>query len=658
MRPNTSVGLILSVIAILLTRGDPQPRKRLIASAIGVIVSLLGLLTLSEYAIGWDLGIDRLLIGAGPLPALQHSARPSPQTSANLAVLGASLLVYNVRRFPILLGQAGALIVGANAVVAVTGYIFNAREFYRFPALGIHVAASLSLVALALLCSRASEGMMSLVSSDTLSGAMARKILLAGSLAPPLIGALTRIGVDANWYDMNIQVGLFLVVLVGLVLATTWRAARLSERDELRVRAEEKRTENEQKFLAEVATILASTLDYEDTLENIARLVVRDLADFCIVDTVEDEGMVRRLKAMSRDPSKKWVCDSLMQVPLDRNRDHLASSVLENRRPTFIDCLSPDMIASLSENEKECRVLLAADIKSIIAVPLLAHGKLVGVIALLSSSSFRAYEPADIRLAEELAQRAAMAIINARLFAEAQRAAKTREEVLAIVSHDLKNPVSTISLIGHFLRQFERLESNKLIEFSDKIQRSVDKMQSLIADLLDFSRMQSGTLSVEKHASNLRELIVPVVDSMRVLAEAKQQTLRIDLPTNLREVSVDPHRISQVISNLFGNAIKFTPETGTIRISARQQDKRVLVSVVDTGPGIPQEHLSKIFDRFWQAKGATQAGSGLGLSIAKGIVDAHGGTIWAESELGKGSSFFFTLPMAESSGVEDMRKVC
>src|ERR1041385_585327 len=387
MRLNTSVGLILSVIAILLTRGDAQPRKRVVASAIGVIVSLLGLLTLSEYVSGWDLGIDRLLIAGGPLPSLQHSARPSPQTSANCAVLGASLLVYNVRRFSILLGQAGALIVGANAVVAVTGYIFNAREFYRFPALGIHVATSLSLIALALLCSRPSEGMMSLVSSDTLSGAMARKILLAGSLAPPLIGALTRIGVDANWYDMNIQVGLFLVVLVGLVLATTWRAARLSERDERRVRAEEKRIENEQRFLAEVATILASTLDYGDTLENIARLVVRDLADFCIVDTVEDEGMVRRLKVMSRDPSKKWICDSLMQVPLDRNRDHLVSSVLENRRPMFIESLSPEIIASLSQNEEECRMLLAADVRSIIAGPLLAPGKLGGGNDLLRSSS-------------------------------------------------------------------------------------------------------------------------------------------------------------------------------------------------------------------------------------------------------------------------------
>jgi signal transduction histidine kinase len=323
----------------------------------------------------------------------------------------------------------------------------------------------------------------------------------------------------------------------------------------------------------------------------------------------------------------------------------------------FIESLSPEIIASLSQNEEECRMLLAADVRSIIAVPLLAHGKLVGVIALVSSSSVQAYGPADIRLAEELAQRAALAIANALLFAEAQRASKTREEVLAIVSHDLKNPVSTISLIGHFLRQFERLDSNKLSEVSDKIQRSVDKMQSLIADLLDFSRMQSGTLSVETHASNLRELIVPVVDSMRVLADAKQQTLSIDLPANLREVSVDPHRISQVISNLLGNAIKFTPQTGTIRISARQQDKGVVVSVVDTGPGIPQEHLPKIFDWFWQAMGTKQAGSGLGLSIAKGIIDAHGGTIWAESELGKGSSFSFTLPMAESSGGEEMRKV-
>jgi signal transduction histidine kinase len=142
---------------------------------------------------------------------------------------------------------------------------------------------------------------------------------------------------------------------------------------------------------------------------------------------------------------------------------------------------------------------------------------------------------------------------------------------------------------------------------------------------------------------------MPVIDRMRTLAEAKRQTLEVDLPSNLPLVAVDAHRVGQVVSNLVGNAIKFTPQEGTIRVSARQRDHKIVVSVADTGPGIPEEHLLKIFDRFWRTPGTKQKGSGLGLSIAKGIVEAHGGTIWAESQSGKGSSFFFTVPLASDT---------
>jgi PAS domain S-box-containing protein len=775
MRPNTSFGLILCVVAILLTGDTPGRRKRLASAAIAVVVSILGLLTVSEYIFGRDLGIDRLLIGGGPALSIQYSWRPSPQSSTNLALLGASVLIYNLRYLPIIPGQAGALMVAADSVVVVTGYIFNPHEFYRYPALGMHSATSFLLAALALLCSRPGEGMMSLASSNTLGGAMARKILLAGAVAPPLIAALTRLGLAANWYDMNVQVGLFLVVMVSLLLATTWREARLAEMDEIRATAErkhfeeelrlsearssgilsisadaiisidenqritlfnegaekifgyskqevigkpldiliperfraihrdhvagfiagmetsrrmgarktlsgrhkiggefpidaaiskldvggkrimtavlrditdEKRIENEQRFLAEVGAILATTLNYSDTLENIAQLLVRDLADFCIMYGVDDEGTVRRLKATSRDPAKEFVCDLFMEVRIDRSRRHLVLPVLVNRRSMFVQYVSPEKITSLSQNEEELRVLRAADVRSIIAVPLLAHGKLLAVIALLSGFSSSLYGPADVRLAEEIAQRAALAIANARLFSEVQRAAKTREDVLAIVSHDLKNPVTTIALVGHLLRQAKTLEASKLGEFADKILRSVDRMQSLIADLLDLGKMQSGTFSVETQARTLSHLVIPVVESMRVMAEAKRQTLDVDLPSNLPEVAVDAHRISQVISNLLGNAIKFTLEGGSIRISARQKGREVVVSVFDTGPGIPREHLPKIFDWFWQATETRQSGSGLGLSIAKGIVEAHGGRIWVTSELGKGSSFCFTLRLA------------
>jgi signal transduction histidine kinase len=134
---------------------------------------------------------------------------------------------------------------------------------------------------------------------------------------------------------------------------------------------------------------------------------------------------------------------------------------------------------------------------------------------------------------------------------------------------------------------------------------------------------------------------------MRALAEAKQQTIEVDIPSSLPSVAIDLHRIGQVVSNLVSNAIKFTPQEGTIRVSARQRDGKIVVFVADTGPGIPQEYLSKIFDWFWRTPETKQKGSGLGLSIAKGIVEAHGGTIWAESQSGKGSLFCFTMPVVD-----------
>jgi signal transduction histidine kinase len=277
-------------------------------------------------------------------------------------------------------------------------------------------------------------------------------------------------------------------------------------------------------------------------------------------------------------------------------------------------------------------------------VPLVAHGSVLGAIVLLSFSPTHAYGPADLRLTQALAERSAISIENSRLYLEAQRAIKTRENVLAMVSHDLKNPVTTIGLVAHVLH--EPIDAGRLSDLAGKIQRSVDKMLLLISDLLDFSKIQSGTFSVDAHAGMMDTMVMPVIDSVRTLSDAKHQTIELNISPRLPEVFADSHRMGQVLSNSLGNAIKFTPDGRTIRVSARQRADTIVVSVSDEGPGIPAEHLSRVFDRFWQAKETRQMGSGLGLSIAKGIVEAHGGTIWAESELGKGSSFYFTLPLA------------
>src|SRR4030095_11402542 len=222
----------------------------------------------------------------------------------------------------------------------------------------------------------------------------------------------------------------------------------------LRDITDQKRIENEQRFLADVGAVLTSTLDYEDTLRNIAQLAVRDLADVCIIDVVQEDGKAARLKVMSRESSLASLCDLFMRVPLEGNRPYWFRMVAENKRPVLMDHLSPEMIESFSRDESDLRAIRAAGFQSALAVPLLRDGRLVAAIVLISCSASRIYGPRDLALAEELARRAALSIDNPRLFFEARRAITTRENILAIVSHDLKNPLNTISIVAQMMGRF------------------------------------------------------------------------------------------------------------------------------------------------------------------------------------------------------------
>ncbi|MGZ6434297.1 MAG: sensor histidine kinase, partial [Pseudobdellovibrionaceae bacterium] len=219
---------------------------------------------------------------------------------------------------------------------------------------------------------------------------------------------------------------------------------------------------------------------------------------------------------------------------------------------------------------------------------------------------------------------------------KAQEAVKNREEVLAIVSHDLKNPLTAIALHGQALLNLQENYLAKTHDIANRILFLTKHMQRLIGDLIDYSKIQAGVLSIEKFREKPIDFVLPIVEMLRGQAEKKQQRLEVDVPSNLAEVDCDSYRVGQIITNLLGNAIKFTPNQGSVRLKATQEDEKVLFCISDTGPGIPPEVLPKIFDRFWQEEGAKNLGSGLGLYIAKGLVEAHAGRIWVDSEIGKG----------------------
>lgn len=387
-----------------------------------------------------------------------------------------------------------------------------------------------------------------------------------------------------------------------------------------------KKVENLLKFLAEAGTILSSTLGYENTLKSVGELSVRQLADVCVLEIFDEEGKFPRFVTVA-EHEKDWIVDIIM----NRNSDR---PFIETNETLFIENPGPE--------------LQALGIKSAIAIPLMVHGKCLGIISYLTDGKSRSYTEVEVPMAEEFTRLSALSIRNAILYREEKEASKMREDVLAVVSHDLKNPLSFIHLVAQMIQRSEKPDKEKVIEFGTKISNAAGQMQVLINDLLDFAKLKSGTLSVEKRAVRFDEVISMVIDQLRLQAENKKQNLTINLYPDIPEIDADPYRMAQILTNLLDNAIKFTPEGGEVMLWATKGEEGILVTVSDNGPGIEAELLPKIFERFWQAKRTKHMGSGLGLAIVKGLVEAHHGKVWVESKLGKGTSFSFSVPFAKT----------
>lgn len=1054
IQPNTILALTLCSIAVLLTRQGWESRQRsLLVKLFAFVVFCIGFITLVEYFFDWSSGIDRIfLINAVSTPDQPYPGRPSPTTSANLVLMGAALFC---RRFAPTWNRVAeilVLVVAANSTVIMTGYIFRATEIYGVPyhepAIGMAAITAITFIGLAIafFCSRPREGMMSLVTSGTRSGAFATRILLTMIVAPPILGILTRMGVAAGWYDIVGHISLFSILMLGFILRTTWKAARLAQNEELRSKTafekalvamanakkaqeqyrqtqerfelalkgadlatwdwnmqtgkvtfnarwaeirgydlgeiepraeswvsgihpedvpqvwkkiedhlakgalydaefrvrkktgeyiwildrgkvfernergepvrmvgtelditerkrleedlrlseakysgivsmsaeaiisvdkeqqitvfnegaeqifgysraeaiglpldvlipahfrtahrhhiekfavgmqasrrmgtraarifglrkngeefpadatissvevggtkcltvvlrdmtEQRQIEAAHRFFADVGEIFAFNLNDKQLLGDITTLIARDLVDYAVVWQIdlEDIGKVRYSKAASRDPAKAWVGDILASLLLNRADSNPIAAVFETRQSQFIERLSPEVLGSFSGSDEELKALRNAELGSLAIAPLVAHGRLLGALALISSASSPNRNTTYFRLLDELARRMAIALENVRLLRESQQAKLVtdnvpamvaywdkdqrcrfanrayidwfgvdpewltgrsmtdlfgsslyaanspyirgalggvtqrferdlkflptgeirhtsaiylpeiidgnvlgffvlvtdvtelkraqlaaeeekqkalaaiaiRDDVLAIVSHDLRNPLSVIGMAAHMLTRIRPDEQEKLDAMASRIKRSTDMALGLIQDLLSLAKIQSGILELERKSRTIDGIFSPVIDMMQIQADAKHLRLQAEIPARLPEVFVDGDRIGQVLFNLLGNAVKFTPEGGSVNVSTRETDDQIEVAISDTGPGIPPEEIPRVFDRFWQATRTRKAGAGLGLSIVKGLVEAHGGKVWVDSCIGKGSTFHFTLPIAK-----------
>ncbi|HEX8409141.1 MAG TPA: ATP-binding protein [Thermoanaerobaculia bacterium] len=419
--------------------------------------------------------------------------------------------------------------------------------------------------------------------------------------------------------------------------------------------SEQRRTERERaalvsrlEFLADVTAVLGSSLDYDQTLASIAAAAVPRFADWCFIDIAETNGAIERLVVEHSDREKIALC-----VEMERRYPTPADTPIgppHTIRTGLSQTFDVDgtLLETYAQSEEHLAMLRALSFHTGMVVPLTARGRTLGALSFALSESPRKFAPEDLQLAEDLGRRAGMAIDNARLFRELQQANRAKDDFLAMLSHELRTPM-TAMLGWASMLQSGALDATSSRTAADAIVQATRAQAHLIDDLLDVSRIVSGKMQLTLEPLRLADAVDAAIDTVRPAADAKEIEIVVPRRDDVRLYG-DTERLRQVFWNLVSNAVKFTPRHSRVTVEVLREPDSARVVVRDQGEGIDAGLLPVIFDRFRQGDtGASRkyGGLGLGLSIARNLVELHGGTLTAASAgRGQGAEFTVTLPMS------------
>ncbi|MCA1615376.1 MAG: PAS domain S-box protein [Acidobacteria bacterium] len=418
--------------------------------------------------------------------------------------------------------------------------------------------------------------------------------------------------------------------------------------------SERKRAEEEQKFLGDATTLLASSLDFETTLDAVARLSAPYLADYCLVDLLEDDGHIRRLVVAHRDPARAEAWREMQRRhPVAPDSDHTVVRVLRTGRAELFREMGEEVLAGAIPEAAQRAELRRLGVTSAMTVPLVARGRIAGAVSFIAAESGRRYTERELRLAEELARRAGLAVDNARLYRRAQEANRAKDEFLATLSHELRTPLTPVIGWVHLMRggRIAAADMERGLAVIDKNSQSLSR---LINDLLDMSAILSSKMRLDREAVVLNSVLRQAAETVRPQAEGRG--VEIELAAGVCDedggplaVAGDPTRLAQVFWNLLSNAVKFSQAGGRVRVRCEREGGWARVHVEDDGVGIAPEFLPRVFDRFQQADMSTTkqyGGLGIGLALVRSFVEAHGGAVAAASAgAGRGSRFTVSLPL-------------
>jgi K+-sensing histidine kinase KdpD len=411
-------------------------------------------------------------------------------------------------------------------------------------------------------------------------------------------------------------------------------------------------------FLSEASKSVAALVDVESSMQRLAQLCVPRFADWCALYLVNEQSEIQPVARAHVDPQKATLLAELIsRYPPSWRVQTISSRVLRSGAAEFIPEISKSYLDSVTQDARHGELIQNLAPRSGIVVPLESRGRTIGMIQFVRDGARAPFSEDEFEVAQELARRAATAIDNSRLYDDLRGADRQKDDFLAMLAHELRNPLAAID----YATQLSSISPEQAANATQIIHRQVRHLARLIDDLLDVSRITRDKIELKKEPIDAATIVSRASGTARPIIDKHKHQFHVDVAHEEMPLLVDPTRVEQVIVNLLTNAAKYTPEGGQVSLKAYPENDEVVIKVRDSGVGIPKEMLPRVFELFTQVNpeiDRTKGGLGIGLTVVRRLTEKHGGTVSATSDgLGKGTEFIVRLPRGQSrAGTEISRR--